>query len=138
MTFTPSKCVLRMKFTTPATASAPYTAEAPPVSTSTRSISAAGIWLMSEKLRPPTAEPGPRRLTVDEHQGALRTQAAQVNGRRAVRAVGGGRVHAREHHGQIVEHVLDARQTGLLQVDRRHGRDRADRGLVWSLTGASR
>src|SRR5580658_4167185 len=57
----PSKCVLRMKFTTPATASAPYTADAPPVRMSTRSISAAGIWLMSEKLRPPSAEPGPRR-----------------------------------------------------------------------------
>src|SRR5678816_1454480 len=36
-----------MKLTTPATASAPYTADAPPVSTSTRSISAAGIWFKS-------------------------------------------------------------------------------------------
>ena len=36
-----------MKLTTPATASAPYTDEAPPVSTSTRSIMNAGITLMS-------------------------------------------------------------------------------------------
>ena len=36
-----------MKFTTPATASEPYTAEAPPVRMSTRSIIAVGIWLMS-------------------------------------------------------------------------------------------
>ena len=36
-----------MKFTTPATASAPYTEEAPPVRTSTRSISAFGIWFRS-------------------------------------------------------------------------------------------
>jgi hypothetical protein len=36
-----------MKLTTPATASAPYTADAPPVSTSTRSINAAGIWFKS-------------------------------------------------------------------------------------------
>ena len=36
-----------MKFVTPPTASAPYTAEAPPVIVSTRSISAEGIALMS-------------------------------------------------------------------------------------------
>ncbi len=36
--------------TTPATASEPYTAEAPSLSTSTRSIAATGIELMSTKL----------------------------------------------------------------------------------------
>ena len=36
-----------MKFTTPAMASAPYTAEAPPVIVSTRSMAAEGIVLMS-------------------------------------------------------------------------------------------
>ena len=36
-----------MKFTTPVMASEPYTAEAPPVSNSTRWISGAGIWFKS-------------------------------------------------------------------------------------------
>ena len=45
---TPSKFSRSTKFTTPATASAPYTVDAPPVSTSTRSINAVGIWLTSE------------------------------------------------------------------------------------------
>ncbi len=44
---TPSKLRLRMKLTTPETPSAPYTADAPPVSTSTRSIRSVGIELMS-------------------------------------------------------------------------------------------
>ena len=44
---TPSKCVFMMKLTTPATASAPYVADAPPVRTSMRSIIPAGIWLTS-------------------------------------------------------------------------------------------
>ena len=43
----PVKLVSMMKLTTPATASAPYTDEAPPVSTSTRLISADGMKLMS-------------------------------------------------------------------------------------------
>ena len=40
---TPSKSFFSTKFTTPASASAPYTAEAPPVIVSTRSIAADGI-----------------------------------------------------------------------------------------------
>ncbi len=44
---TPSKSFFRMKFTTPAMASAPYTAEAPPVIVSTRSMAADGMVLMS-------------------------------------------------------------------------------------------
>ncbi len=43
----PSKCLLVMKLTTPPTASEPYDAEAPPVTTSTRSISNCGNRLMS-------------------------------------------------------------------------------------------
>ena len=42
-----AKFVSMMKLTTPATASAPYTDEAPPVSTSTRLISVDGMKLMS-------------------------------------------------------------------------------------------
>ena len=70
------------KLTTPATASAPYTAEAPPVSTSTRSIRAAGIWLMSAGwrcARNTAGTAGLQALAVDQHQGALRTQAAQAD-----------------------------------------------------------
>ena len=42
----PSKSRFVMKFTTPATASAPYTDEAPPVIVSTRAMAADGIVLM--------------------------------------------------------------------------------------------
>src|ERR1700723_1173025 len=74
-----------MKLTTPATASAPYTDDAPPVSTSICLISSAGIWLRSALLdvlgvaprdapgakRVPLTstkvrcEPKPRKLTVE-------------------------------------------------------------------------
>ena len=43
----PSKSFLKMKFTTPLTASAPYTAEAPPVTISTRSVSPVGSSVIS-------------------------------------------------------------------------------------------
>ena len=49
-----------MKFTTPETASAPYTAEAPPVMISTRSIHAAGMRLVSTADEP-ADEPTKRR-----------------------------------------------------------------------------
>ena len=77
LTLTPSKSSLRMKLTTPATASEPYTAEAPPVSTSMFWIREFGIELISTV--PPEVvgvtrvplistsvrfEPRPRRLTV--------------------------------------------------------------------------
>ena len=42
-----------MKFTTPATASEPYTEEAPPVKTSTLSKSKVGIVFRSAQLPPP-------------------------------------------------------------------------------------
>ena len=72
----PSKLSFMMKLTTPVTASAPYTADAPPVSTSTRSTSFIGIEPTSteaEPCTPPTwrrpltrtsvlLEPRPRRL----------------------------------------------------------------------------
>src|SRR5678816_3878235 len=60
---TPSKFFCMMKLTTPATASAPYTAEAPPVSTSTRCTRAEGMKFTSEP-RPDGVEagsPGTRR-----------------------------------------------------------------------------
>jgi hypothetical protein len=66
-----------MKFTTPATASAPYTEEAPPVMTSTRSMAAAGIVFKSTAIvaltgiaRYPSSStrlrfgPRPRRLSI--------------------------------------------------------------------------
>ena len=46
-----------MKLTTPATASEPYTDDAPPVKTSTLFNNKAGTWLMSAQL-PPFAVPG--------------------------------------------------------------------------------
>ena len=77
---TPSKSFFMMKLTTPPIASDPYAADAPPVSTSTRSTIAAGIWFRSGAAdavvtppygmrRPSTStsvrgEPRPRRLTV--------------------------------------------------------------------------
>src|SRR3989344_1389166 len=81
-TRTPSKFLAMMKLTTPPTAAAPYTAEAPPVRTSTRSIRAEGMKLMSAASEPPRVfgvpgirrrpsirtwvrvAPRPRRLTV--------------------------------------------------------------------------
>ncbi len=46
----PWKSFFKMKLTTPATASAPYTDDAPPVMTSTRSIAAAGIEFTSTAI----------------------------------------------------------------------------------------
>ncbi len=73
----PSKSSRRMKLTTPAMASAPYTAAAPPVITSTLSIAAAGIVLTSTTRKELTGcgrrpsirtrlrfEPKPRRSSV--------------------------------------------------------------------------
>ena len=72
----PSKSSFRMKLTTPVTASAPYTADAPPVVTSTRSTKALGMVPIStaEVPRKPAtcrrpftrvsvlSEPNPRRF----------------------------------------------------------------------------
>ena len=52
-----------MKLTTPATASAPYTAEAPPVITSTRSIHSTGMVLTSTAEEPEVAPTWRRPLT---------------------------------------------------------------------------
>src|SRR5690606_3466441 len=57
-TCAPSKSSFRMKLTTPETASAPYTAEAPPVMISTRSIRPDGRIEMSTA---PLDAPGTRR-----------------------------------------------------------------------------
>jgi hypothetical protein len=74
---TPSKSFFSTKFTTPARASAPYTADAPPVIVSTRSIAADGIVFRSTTSdafagcarRPSTSTsvrfgPMPRRFTL--------------------------------------------------------------------------
>ena len=74
----PSKSSFKMKLTTPPTASAPYTADAPPVISSTRWIAAAGIMFVSTNIaalvgcaRLPSIStrlrfgPRPRRLTND-------------------------------------------------------------------------
>ena len=53
----PSNSSSRIKLTTPARASEPYTEVAPPVSTSTLLISNAGTWLISAQ-DPPVAVPG--------------------------------------------------------------------------------
>ena len=76
-TSTPSKSFLVMKFTTPEMASEPYTAEAPPVTMSIRSMIGAGMRLMSTAPEVPNGgkrlpsistsvrlEPKPRRLMV--------------------------------------------------------------------------
>ncbi len=73
----PSKSRFVMKFTTPATASAPYTDEAPPVIVSIRAMAADGIVLMLTAIealigiarRPSSSTkfrfaPRPRRLNV--------------------------------------------------------------------------
>ena len=73
---------------------------------------------------------GAEAPAVDQHQGALRTEVAQVDLRRAVRAVGKRRTLRREHLRQLVQHVLNARRTALLQVRRSDLRDGADRDLV--------
>ena len=115
---TPSKSFFRMKFTTPAMASAPYTAEAPPVIVSTRSIAADGIELVSTSS---AAFAGWRAAAVDQHEGAVRADAAQVQaadaerGRRAgldalieLRAFG----HELRH---LVQHALDADRARVLE-----------------------
>src|SRR5258708_30415919 len=104
---TPSKFFFMMKLTTPATASAPYTAEAPPVRMSTRSTSEVGTKFRSaataeidEVGLPPIsrrpsistrvrAEPRPRRLTVAvplEPLETLEPCAAKDCGRELIRS----------------------------------------------------
>ena len=126
-----------MKFTTPAMASEPYTAEAPPVTTSMRSISAAGIWLMSGEgfglpvlgsptpsRRPSTSTrvrcgPRPRRFTVVMPPG-LRQWVA------VVAEVGAGRDLLRQPVHQVagIVHALEPKALG------RQAQDRARTGRV--------
>ena len=110
-----------MKLTTPATASEPYTADAPPVSTSTRSISGAGIWLMSARR----AERAARRQTaaVDQHQRAVRAEVAQVERRGARRAVRDVAALVREGLRQLVDQVFDLHRcpSNLMSCAPTHG-----------------
>ena len=121
---TPSNFVLMMKFTTPPTASAPYTDEAPPVSSSTRSTSAVGTMLMSEakRCRAVLRITGAEAAAVDQHQRAVGAEAAQVDGRGAVGAVGDIRALRREHLRQFVDDVFDRAATACAQLLRRTSR----------------
>ena len=115
-----------MKLTTPATASAPYTDEAPPVSTSTRLTSAEGMKLMSATGDARIARLQP--AAVDQHQRAGRAEAAQIDRRGAGRAVGNVRALAANDCGSelIRSSVrvvpwslmswLDSTVTGLAEV----------------------
>ncbi len=130
---TPSKSFFMMKLTTPPIASDPYAADAPPVSTSTRSTIAAGIWLRSAAAdaevmppygmrRPSTStsvrgEPRPRRLTVAVPVAPLR-DAGVLRG---------------EGLRQLVDQVFDSRHALHGDVRRRDLGDRA-RGLEIRLT----
>ena len=125
---TPSKLVSMMKLTTPATASAPYTDDAPPVRTSTRLISADGMTFRSAARLGAVRVARHQATAVDENQRALRTEVAKVD-------VGGTRCtvrNARSLSGpdrrQLVQHVFDAGRTGQLDVlvgDDRDGRRRS-------------
>ena len=68
-----------MKLTTPATASAPYTDDAPPVSTSTRLSSDAGMMLMSPAWRRAVRIARREAAAVDQRQRALRAEVAKVD-----------------------------------------------------------
>jgi len=61
--FSPSKSLSRMKLTTPATASAPYVDEAPPVRMSTRFTRKAGMKFRSGEIEP-VSPPGMRRPSI--------------------------------------------------------------------------
>ena len=63
---------------------------------------------------------GHQALAVDQHQGALRAEAAQVDRRRARGAVGGGRGEVGEGLRQVVDQGFDigrALQLGFLVTD---------------------
>ena len=119
-----------MKLTTPATASAPYTDDAPPVSTSTRLISDDGMRLRSAAWAGAVRVARRHAAAVDQRQGPLRAEIAKVDfggTRRAVR-------HARGLRGadrrQLVEEVFDAGRTGELHVLVGDHRDRRGRRQV--------
>ena len=104
-----------MKLTTPATASAPYTDEAPPVSTSTRLISDDGMKLRSAAWVVLFGIARHQAAAVDQRQGALRAEVAKIDFGGAGRAVG----HARGLRGadrrQLVEQILDAGRARQLE-----------------------
>ena len=111
-TWRPSKSSRSRKFTAPAIASEPYTAEAPPVMISTRSTSAVGIVARST-LPAPFA--GMKRLPLTSVSVRVGAEAAQVRGEHA-RAAGG--IHAGIVAGrqlrQLVDHRFDGGIAGQL------------------------
>ena len=76
----PSKSVFKMKFVTPLIASEPYAADAPPVTTSTRSMSAVGKHGDVDRAGLLAADDAP---AVEQRERAVRADAAQVHGVRA-------------------------------------------------------
>ena len=78
-----------MKLTTPPTASAPYTAEAPPEITSTRWIADDGNRVRIDDHRRVDRHRAP---AVDEHEVPVRAEAAQAD-RRCADRVGGRLLH---------------------------------------------
>ena len=121
----PSKLVSMMKLTTPATASAPYTDDAPPVRTSARWISDAGMTLRSADWFVLFGSPGIEAAAIDENQRALRTEVAKVDFGRTRRAVRDARRLRGADGRQLVENVFDPGRAGQLHVLVGNDRDRS-------------
>ena len=96
---------------------------------STRSISAAGISLMSDTFVPVPA-PGPKRRPLTSTSVRFGPKPRKLIERGTVRAIRHGGVLAGKHHGQVVENVLNAGQVGRGDVACIDAGDRADRGQI--------
>ena len=77
ITLKPVKFLLMTRLTTPATASEPQAAEAPPVTTSTRWMRLLG---MVERSTPPVGLECDHALAVEQDQGADHAQVAKIDG----------------------------------------------------------
>ena len=122
---TPSKLVSMMKLTTPATASAPYTDDAPPVRTSARRISAAGMTLRSADWFVLFGSPGMRRRPLTRTSERFAPKVAKIDFGRTRRAVRNARRLRGADGRQLVENVLDPGRTGQLHVLVGNDRDRS-------------
>ena len=69
---------------------------------------------------------GHQAAAVDQHERALRAEVAQIDGRRAGRAVRQVAAEVGERLRQVVDQVLDARHALDLDLFGAHGRHRAD------------
>jgi hypothetical protein len=111
-----------MKFTTPAMASGPYTAEAPPVMTSTFSMAAAGIVLMS--MASVASDGCQHQVTIRPETTQVQCCRARVAGRAALNAGSELRVDGHELR-HLVEDSLGTGLRGLLERVLGHRDDRA-------------